>query len=152
MKRFKFRLQRVLEYRDVLKQEKERELAEKNRNLFDREARLKNILEEQEKAKVPQGEVSMAELMLTGNYQAGLREAMVHQRLLVLEATQAVEEARDAYIEKAMETEVLETLKEKQHDLHKDEARKYERKQSDEMQVMRRRLTVGNKDDGENNG
>jgi flagellar export protein FliJ len=73
----------------------------------------------------------------------------------VIEATSAVEDARDAYIEKAIEAEILDTLKGRRKDEHKDEVRLDEQKELDEIAVSRHRFKSkgsngGN--EGEDNG
>lgn len=142
MKKFRFRLQRVLDYRTSLKKEKERELAVKNAELHAAEERKESILKEQDGIMLPaEGEITMAELQLTKDYQAYLQESLVHQRLLVLEAAGAVELARDAYIEKAVEAETLETLKAKKLAEHTVERRREERKELNDLTVQRHRFT-----------
>ena len=142
MKKFKFRLQRVLDYRNSVKKEKERELAQRNAELHAAEERRDSIMEEQDNVSLPmEGEITMAELQLTKDYQAYLHESLIYQRLLVLEAAGAVEAARDAYIEKAIEAETLETLRKKKVEEHKTERRREERKQLNDLTVQRHRFT-----------
>lgn len=138
MKKFNFRLERVLEHRNTVKKEKAGELAEKNRDLFDAEKKVEEIITAQDSVDQPVEElISMAEVALSGQYQEALREALINQRLVVLEARDAVEAARQAYVEKAVEAEVLETLRQKKLDEHKLEGKRSERKQTDRMVVMR---------------
>lgn len=141
MKRFKFRLQKVLEYREGLRKESERELALKNRELAEQEERLRSIMTAQENAKlITSGQVTMAEMSLHGDYRRYLQEALVQQRLRVDEATQAVDRAREAYLEKAIDEEKLSTLKERRLEEFKEERMKAERKSLDELTVTRFRL------------
>ena len=138
MKKFNFRLERVLDHRNSLKKEKAAELAEKNRDLFDANTRVESIIAAQDAGGLPDKElITMAEVALSGEYQQALRDALVNQRLAVLEAKDAVDAARQAYIEKAVEAEVLETLRKKMHEEHKLEGKRHDRKQSDRMVVMR---------------
>ncbi|MCB0322900.1 MAG: flagellar export protein FliJ [Bdellovibrionales bacterium] len=141
MKKFKFRLQRVLDYRNSVKKDKERELALKNALLHAAEHRLEEIIDEQDGVELPtNGEMTMAELQLTREYQQYLQDALVEQRLTVLEAASAVEAARDAYIEKAIEAETLETLRKKKQLEHRDERRREERKELNDLTVQRHRF------------
>ena len=95
MKRFKFRLQRVLEHRVSIKKEKERELAIKNGELHEAEVRKGEILDMQNRSHLPADEsFTMAELMLHGEYRKRLNTLLEEQREKVLEAKEAVEEAR----------------------------------------------------------
>jgi flagellar protein FliJ len=141
MKKFKFRLQRVLEYRNVLKKEKERELALRNAELHEAQERLERIVAAQDSTAVPdRPEMSMAELMLTGEYLRYLQDALVNQRLLVHQAAEAVEAARDAYIEKAIEAESLEGVKDRRFSEFKEESGRQERREMDKLTVQRYRF------------
>ena len=140
MKKFLFRLQRVLEFRNLVKKEKERELARRHMELHEAQARLDQIIEAQEHALMPQQHITIAELNLIGDYRKYLQEALIKQRLLVIEATEAVEKAREAYIEKALEAETLEGVKERRQAEFKDECRKEERKSLDKLTVQRHRF------------
>ncbi len=140
-KRFRFRLQRILQFRETEKNERARLLAERNRELFDANTRLDDILQAQEGANPPEEQAAtMAEFLLQGDYQARLREALIEQRLLVLEAAKAVEDAREAYIEKSRETESLERVKAKRREIFEEEKRHDERKEQDNLTVQRYRL------------
>lgn len=137
MKRFKFRLEKVLNFRTVEKKERERELAFRNMELHNREERLAEILDAQDKSNVPGGPLTMAEFALHSRYQEALRRSLERQRDLVQEAIAEVEKAREAYLEKAVETKTLETLKDRRKDEHKEEARREERGTIDEIVIQR---------------
>jgi flagellar FliJ protein len=139
MKKFKFRLQKVLEYRELLKRESERELGMKHNELRDAEQGVEDIISAQEACQPPLSDkaISMAELALTGDYQLRLQEELINQRLLVIQAIEAVETARDQYIEKAMEAKILDKLKDRRLTEHKREMRKEERKVVDELVIHR---------------
>ncbi len=145
MKRFHFRLQRVLDFRSSVKKEQGQVLSKANATLFEEEKTLTHILTEQEAAQPPTNKVmAMAELSLQAKYQEYLQEALIEQRLLVLEAASAVDAAREAYIEKAREEEALEILKKKRKERHRLEELKRERKKIDEIVVQRHRFTKNN--------
>ena len=142
MKRFKFRLETVLGYRQTLKKEQERELASRQGELTVAEQHLDEIIAAQDEAGVEEEEqvLTMAEMALQGQYQARMREALEEQRLLILQAADAVEQARDAYIEKSVEAEILENLKERRkEEFETDEVRR-ERKAQREMTGQRHRF------------
>lgn len=142
MKKFKFRLQRVLEYRHTLTKDKERELAMRNGELHEAEGGLEMILDAQDRdGGVAAGVMSMAELALRGEYYEALQQSLVRQREVVEQAVQAVDAAREAYRVKAIEEETLETLKDKKLAEHHELARKDERKQLDSLVVQRHRFT-----------
>jgi len=142
MKRFRFRLQRILDFRTTEKKERESELAQKNYELRTAEEIREEILHAQDNTKAPhEQEATMAEFLLQGRYQERLMEALVQQRLMIIEAANAVDEARQAYVDKAVETKTLETLKDKRFEEFRGEAQKHARKSVDEIVVQRYRLT-----------
>ena len=146
MKKFRYRLQKVLEFREDEKDVRQRELAEKNRGLMEREEQLSEILQAQETSEPPSGGVmTMAELNHLGAYHASLQKALIEQRLLVLEAAEAVEAARVAFVEKSVEVEMLDELKARKRAEWQEEKRKEEKKDLDEMVVQRHRLTKSGK-------
>ena len=151
MQRFKFRLQTILNYRHILKKDQARELAERNQLLDSAQTKLQEILEAQDANVRPNDALmSMAEVALSGNYQRALREALVNQRLMVLDAAGAVEQAQDAYVERAREVEVLETLRKRRREKHSEEQALQEKKNVDEIVVQRYGHAKANLDDGGN--
>ncbi len=138
-KKFKFRLQKVLEYRELLKRESERELGMKNSELQKAEQRVEDIIAAQEASPPPHSDdtMSMAELVLSGEYQLRLQEELLEQRLLVVEAIEAVEVARDQYIEKAMEAQILDKLKDRRLKEYLQNNRREDRKVMDELSIQR---------------
>ena len=142
MKRFTFRLQRVLDYRETLKKEKERELALKNHELSTAEQSVQRILEEQNSSDgVAEGVKTMAEVGLVGDYLRGLQRALENQRERVKEAQVAVEAARDAYIEKATEVKTLDTVKGKRHEEFLEDKARRDKRTSDDIVVQRFRFS-----------
>lgn len=129
MKKFKFRLEKVLGFRTLLKKESELELAKRNSDLAKAQEKLENILSEQDNAKnLPTNVMSMSEVVLNKNYHEALQEALVRQRLMVLETAKTVEIARDIYLERLKEEEVLKNLKDKKKEEHTLESKKEENK------------------------
>jgi flagellar export protein FliJ len=138
MKRFNFRLQRVLEIRERFRDEMRQELVQRN---FERD-RERNILEhlDQEflRSKVEEGGTySASEMVLVGDYSARLQEQIEQQRGRVLAAEQAAEQARERYIEASKESQALEKLKEKRRQEYVEQTLKEEGAQLDEFAVMR---------------
>lgn len=138
MKRFRFRLQKVLDYRDSVKKQHERDLAFRNQTLFEESSRLELILGEQEKHVPPaEGVTTMAELGLQAEYQKALIQALVEQRMLVLEAAEAVEAAREAYIERAVEAETLHSLRDSRRESYIHETAQHDKKALNEIAIQR---------------
>jgi len=138
VKKFKYRLERVLDFRESERKDRELILAVKNSELHSAEGRLDQIVQMQDSATLPENtELSMAELTLQRQFQMGLREMLERQRVMILEAAEAVEMARDAYLEKAVEAETLQTHKDKKKAEHQEERKHSERRAADEMTVQR---------------
>lgn len=83
---------------------------------------------------------TMAELQARGEYYDALQQALIRERDNVLAAAEAVEQARLAYVEKAIEEETLEKLKEKKREQHTEELHRAERKELDSLVTQRFRL------------
>ena len=88
--------------------------------------------------------MTIEELCLTGDYKQRLQDELEQQREHILLAAKAVDEAREAYIEKTKETESLEAVKRRRKQEHLEEAKKKEKKQIDETVVQRHRFTKNN--------
>jgi flagellar export protein FliJ len=138
MKRFNFRLQRVLEIRDRFRDERRQELGQRNFEL-DRERRILGDLDQEFlRSKVEEGGTySASELLLVGEYSVRLKEDIEQQQLRVAAAEQAAEEARERYIEASKETQALEKLKERRREEYVEQALKEEGSQLDEFAVQR---------------
>lgn len=138
MKRFNFRLQRVLEIRERFRDEMRQELVQRN---FERD-RERNILADLDqeflRSKVKEGGTySAGEMVLVGDYSARLQEQIEQQRARVLAAQEAAERARERYIEASKESQALEKLKEKRQQEYVEQTLKEEGAQLDEFAVMR---------------
>ena len=150
MKGFKFRLQRVLELRESEKREGEVELAKQSSMLYSAEEHVERIKELQNSSNTnQQGVTTMSEIQLSGFYQAYLQRALEEQSLRVIEATQAVEIARDAYLERAMKAEALVRIKRKQAHRHSEKNRRRERKLTNELTIQRHHLRSIKSEQGE---
>ena len=138
MKKFKFRLQKVLEYRTVVKQEKLRELALKNQALSEATESLAKL-----EAAYRENEVSQATLhssqsvLLSGMYGERIKDEIVSERLNIIKVEEQVQKAREAYIEATKESETLETLKKKKSEEHRQAVEKADLNFLDELSVMR---------------
>jgi len=138
-KKFRFRLQRVLDFRETEKKERENALAQENFRLASAEEHLDDIMREKDEAGLPT-EVTIDDLLLYGEYHERLNREIENQRLLIVESAQAVERARDVYVEKAVETKVLETIRERRFDEFCVDQNREQRKSNDELAVQRHRF------------
>jgi flagellar FliJ protein len=138
MKRFNFRLQRVLDIRERFRDEMRQELVQKNFERDQEQRTLEDLDHEFLRSKVADGGTySAGELVLVGAYSLRLKEAIEEQRLRVAAAEKAAEEARERYIEASKEAQALEKLKEKRHQEYVEETLKEEGNQLDEFAVLR---------------
>jgi flagellar export protein FliJ len=138
MKRFNFRLQRVLEIRERFRDEVRQELVQRNFELDRERSVLEGLDQEFLRSKVEEGGTySASEMVLLGDYSARLQEEIEQQRLRVKAAEQAAEEARERYIEASKESQALEKLKDKRRHEYVEQALKEEGIQLDEFAVQR---------------
>ena len=142
MKKFKFRLEKVLQFRRIVKDEKKRLFMEALASLQSAEARLEFLESERLRPYVTEGTIiSSNDLFLSGLYGAKLVEAIAWQRIAVKECNDKAEEARAEFIEASKEVEVLEKLKEKRQNEYNEHVSKEEGKFLDELAVQRAVLT-----------
>ncbi len=138
MKKFKFRLEKVLQYRELLKEDKRRELLTCNLRLQE----AKDLLERLEKAalsnKLDQEKiVTVEEVLLSGLFAERLKDQIVNQRIVIVEKQQEVNTALQAYVEASKEARSLEMLKERKLQQYMEYLHKEDEKFLDEMAVQR---------------
>lgn len=138
MKKFRFRLEKVLQYRQIVRQEKKRELALRLAEMRVAEEKLEELLEAQAQIDPePDAAVDVSQFLLRGQYRARLKTEIENQRLTVKEAEERVAEARVAYVEAGKEARALEMLKERQQAKYLEYIGKEEEKGLDEMVTQR---------------
>jgi flagellar biosynthesis chaperone FliJ len=150
MKKFKFRLEKVLGYRARICDEKRQELVRRN---FERDQALRQLEELRRQFRelqypgsgtdpalgIPNAEplVSSQVFIMVGSY-AGRLESEIEQQLVrVEEAMEAASRARDVYIEASKDVKALETLKEKRQADYNDMKLKDDERTLDELTVQR---------------
>ncbi len=138
MKKFKFRLERVLRYRRVVRDEKLRDLMLKNAKLREKQDRLAT-LEEAVRRNSPEGDgVMLVEsLYMRGLYAARLKEEIINQRLTILDSENEVQQALAVYVEASKEVKSLESLKDKRKSEYLDYVAHEDAKFLDELAVQR---------------
>jgi len=138
MKKFKFRLERVLNYRKVIKDEKTRTLMLKNFELRERIGRLRE-LEAAALLNILKEKVRMAasEVYLAGMYGERLREEIANQEVAVQASEEEARQAMVEYIEAAKDAESLETLKRRRKTEYLDHVNKEEGKFLDEIATQK---------------
>jgi flagellar FliJ protein len=138
MKRFKFRLQRVLDVRAQIRDEARQELVRRN-NERDHELSVLRYLEQEylNNALVDGGTYSASDLLAKGVYSERLEVAIEHQQVVVQQAIAKAEEALDVYIEASKEAKAIEMLREKKLEEFKEEVLKEEAAVLDEIALQK---------------
>ncbi len=137
MKKFAFKLQRILNYRETIKDERKRILILKNQKLFNAEERLKNLEEAVINNGIPSGIVNINLLILTGDYGAYLLSEIERQKEVIEEIKIEVNEAKEAYLEASKDAKSLQLLKEKKETEYKKNLLKEEEKENDNIATQR---------------
>lgn len=138
MKRFRFRLQRVLDIREQIRDELRQELALRNQELQQQLNVLAYLDAEFERSRIQgDGIVSASELEMTGAYSARVQQLIVEQRGVVEQAKVAVEEARERFIQANKDAKAIDMLKDKKKAQYTEEVLKEEMNQLDELAVQR---------------
>lgn len=138
MKKFRFRLQRVLEYRKLIKQEKLRVLLVCNMELSQARGTLEQLLQaERDNVIESQRPVDSGVVHLSGLFAVRLKEEIDSQRVRVLECEQAVEKALAEYVEAAQEAEAIVKLKEKRLTEYREYMDKEDMKFIDEINTQK---------------
>lgn len=138
MKRFSFRLEKVLQYRTLVKDEKLRELMLRNYELQHAQARLEQLEQAFLSNQIEQRRVLPAEqFQLRGAYALRLKDEIVAQKLAIIEAEGRVEQAMEAYIEASKDQKALAMLKERKRGEYMEWIEKELGKYLDELSVQR---------------
>jgi flagellar FliJ protein len=138
MKRFAFRLQRVLDLRARIRDERRQELvirrAEYERQmviLLDLEREISRDLVD------ATGTHCAGKFLLAGAYVARLRAQRIEQQARVNAAEKVMEQARTLYIEASRDAQALERLKERRKVEHLEASLREEGQMLDEVAVQR---------------
>lgn len=160
MKRFKFRLTKVLDYRARICDEKRQELVRAN---FERDQAIEHLEKLRSELRelkyfdsgtesaiesaatsphrmpgVASGPVlSVHQFVMVGNYAVRLEKEIEKQLEVVAEASEVAEKAREVYVEASKDVKALETLKEKRLQDYNEAVSKHEEQMLDEMTVQR---------------
>ncbi|RMG40493.1 MAG: flagellar export protein FliJ [Candidatus Dadabacteria bacterium] len=138
MKRFKFRLERILQYRTALKNEKLRELAMKNHALNENIAILEELQAAELLNRFEAGKTSDAsDVLLMGMYAGRLIEQIDQQREKIKECQKERDAALEEYVEAAKDAESLEKLKQRKKREYQEYVDKEELKFLDELATQR---------------
>lgn len=138
MKRFRFRLERVLQYRKLVKDEKTRELIERRNKLYEDAERLKDLKTAALLNRLEENVYVTAEqVQLLGMYGARLKEAIAQQEEQVERSQEAVAVAHGEYVEAAKEEASLATLRTRKQAEYQEYVEHEDGKFLDELSVQR---------------
>ncbi len=138
LKRFAFRLQRVLDAKESEEKERQRELGEAQGALLNAEKRLAGLKDDlKEQVKVTRAllkrEATVAELRTNDDWQHLLRKKIRMQADEIVKLAEAVEQCRIRLLEVTKEKKVLEKLREKQFEEHQKEMNTIQQNQLDDI-------------------
>lgn len=138
MKRFRFRLQRILDIREQIRDEARQELGRRNAELAQQQSILKGLEDELTRLQPGKdGTLTAGELLLTGAYALRVQQLIEQQLVRVEEARREVVIAQEKYIQANKDAKALEMLKEKRRAEYDHEMLKEEINQLDEVAVQR---------------
>lgn len=147
MRRFSFRLQRVLDIREQIRDELRQELVRKNHERDDELQVLARLEQESLQIKIEEGGTySASELVMFGAYSVRLKQLMEQQQQRVAAAIKQVEEAKERYIEASKEAKALEMLRQKRREEYTEQQLKEEGRQLDELAIQRVGQGIGSRD------
>ncbi|MBN2145001.1 MAG: flagellar export protein FliJ [Candidatus Aureabacteria bacterium] len=143
MKKFSFKLQAVLREREIREDERKRELAEtikewlKQKQILDR---LQNYLKESEALSYAEKEKKVPDIKTIRSYEMFmmmLRRRIIEQKIETKKAEKCVDDYRIKLAEAMKRKKILFTFRDKLHKIYQSEAEKLERKELDEISVLR---------------
>ncbi len=126
MKRFEFRLQRVMDARESEKKQRQRALGDAQRQLGEAELVLKSLETElannnTAQKKLTKGTAKISDLQVLDKWKNHLIKQISAQSAEVRRHQKAVEKRREELVEISREKKVLERLKEKKQEEHQKE-------------------------------
>jgi len=140
MKKFKFKLQVVLDHRKRIENEKKKELGKVNAVLNsekDKFYAFENVYlaTQLELKKKETGILDIAQMLFYQSYLIQLRQIMQHQKKVINEVLKEVEKKRLELVEVSKKRKVLDKLKEKEYSQYTKEMALVEQKFIDEISI-----------------
>jgi flagellar FliJ protein len=138
MKRFRFRLQRVLDLRVQIRDEARQELVRRNQERDYQINILRHLEDEYRRTSIQEGGTySAGDLVLLGTYCARLQKQIEHQQEVVAKARKEAEQAQERYVETSRDAKALEMLREKKLQEHTEQMLREEGAMLDEIAIQR---------------
>ena len=138
MRKFRFRLQKVMELRQHREKEKQRDLAQAKNKLRQEGERLEALNHTKDECqtkvkKKKKDKLNLKELSLYQIYLANLHHQIKGQRTEVGKSEKEVENKRGEFLEKSKEKKILENLRKSKLLNYKEEINRIEQKETDEL-------------------
>lgn len=138
MKRFSFRLQRVLDLREQIRDELRQELVRRNQERDHEVHVLEDLEAEYLRIMIREGGTySAGDLVMFGDYRERLKSGIEEQRERVIAAQKIAAEALERYVEASKEAKALEMLRQRREAEYTQGILKEEGAQLDEVAVQR---------------
>lgn len=134
MKRFKFRLEKILQFREAIKADRLRELQIATGKLNEAQDHLEFLKQEFIKGQIPENETLLvSEVYIRSSYCERLKREVQLQIEEIQRRQEDVQKARDLYVEASREFETLDRLKSQRHQEYMVEVAKEDEKFLDEL-------------------
>ncbi|MCB2198257.1 flagellar export protein FliJ [bacterium] len=150
MKRFRFRLQRVMDAKLSEERLRQRELGDAQGLLLEEERKLRTLIdqladEEVQQRQRIQGSMRAGDAVLHNSWYRELRTRIRTQNLEVDKAAKLVEEARERLTEVSKEKRVLERLKERRQEEHRQATLSETQNMLDDIGTRKQTLEKGHR-------
>jgi len=145
MAKFKFRLEKVKQYRELIKKQAERELLDKRMVADQAEETMHLLTEEKNRNKVDNDDILTAgDLQVLASYEEFLLQLMKNQKQVVENTAIAMEQAREVFIDKAKDERALSLLKDRKYEEYREEQTRKQKKEFSEIAInLERREKIG---------
>lgn len=139
---FVFKLQSVLDYRINIEEKILNEFSEKKRELEEEKLRLRNLIQERANLidalrKMQNRMLNIEDIALYVSYVEKVRENETKQKTLIAQVKEQLEAKRKELLEAVKKKKVMEKLKERHTEEYESDMRAVERKNFDEMAVLK---------------
>ncbi len=148
MRRFHFKLEAVRKLKEQREQDALREMAAAQRALQAEKDRKKNLLStlhESFERREKFGKIAMTStvIQIEENFIVGIKQGLVACDGAILRATRAVEKTMAHYLACRQQRRMMDELRDRAFEKFKDESRKREAKQADDLNIMWARIDKG---------
>jgi flagellar export protein FliJ len=145
MRKFQFKFAAVLKLRKSREEESLRHLAAAQRRYqdeLDRKAKLRRDLQSSLERREDLASITVDSIpyQLENEFISGTKQRLIQADQAIFRASKAVEKALRAYLAARRQTKMIETLHDKAYAEFRKERAKYERRQQDDLTIMRHRL------------